>query len=158
MPAEPFAAVLAKLSRFNLTDEIQAETVVVACGSSFDLFRGRSDTHGNIAIRRLRIILQDDPEFLKVCTLQSTYTVYVSLLLLIPITQRLLRELKLWSRLDHPNVLRLLGVAMRPEDAGFPCFITLWMENGTVRSYLESHADTDTFPLVRQLQSPLTSS
>ncbi|KAH7912184.1 kinase-like domain-containing protein [Hygrophoropsis aurantiaca] len=53
--------------------------------------------------------------------------------------KRLRRELKAWRGLDHPNIVPLLGVA-----TGFGPYTAMvcpWMENGTLGSYIESHAN-----------------
>ena len=66
------------------------------------------------------------------------------------ILQNISRELGIWSSLDHPNVLLLLGYTMNG-GATF-AFICQWMENGTTREYLKEHPETDTFQMVRELQ------
>ena len=62
------------------------------------------------------------------------------------IQQNISRELGIWSSLDHPNVLPLLGYTMNG-GATF-AFICQWMENGTAREYLREHPETDTFQMV----------
>ncbi|EJD03396.1 kinase-like protein, partial [Fomitiporia mediterranea MF3/22] len=46
------------------------------------------------------------------------------------------KELYIWSRLSHENVLPLQGFAL---DKGFPIVISEWMANGTLREYLKKH-------------------
>ncbi|KIK77311.1 hypothetical protein PAXRUDRAFT_835030 [Paxillus rubicundulus Ve08.2h10] len=49
--------------------------------------------------------------------------------------KKLRAEVHIWSRLDHPNVLRLYGIA-----DGFshlPALVSQWAENGTLTQYLE---------------------
>ncbi|KIK77312.1 hypothetical protein PAXRUDRAFT_387447 [Paxillus rubicundulus Ve08.2h10] len=49
--------------------------------------------------------------------------------------KKLRGEIHIWSRLDHPNVLRLYGIA-----DGFshlPALVSQWAENGTLTQYLE---------------------
>lgn len=55
--------LLVKLKHLDLTDEIRGDRTVVACGSSFDVLCGYSETHGKVAIRKLRVILQNNPDF-----------------------------------------------------------------------------------------------
>lgn len=50
-----------------------------------------------------------------------------------------------WSKLSHPNILSLLGYIVDDE---YPCLISEWMENGTVRQYLETHPELDILNLV----------
>lgn len=54
--------------------------------------------------------------------------------------RRLRRELKVWSRLRHNNIVPLYGTV-----SGFGQFIALvcpWYDNGSLSSYLESHGET----------------
>ncbi|KIJ10213.1 hypothetical protein PAXINDRAFT_172219 [Paxillus involutus ATCC 200175] len=49
--------------------------------------------------------------------------------------KKLRAEIHIWSRLSHPNVLRLYGIA-----DGFshlPALVSQWAENGTLTQYLE---------------------
>ncbi|KAF9235055.1 kinase-like domain-containing protein [Melanogaster broomeanus] len=54
--------------------------------------------------------------------------------------QRLRREIKVWLRLDHINVLPLFGTAMG--FGQFPAMVCPWLENGALTSYLESRGDS----------------
>ena len=56
------------------------------------------------------------------------------------------REANAVAMLDHPNILPLLGYTLR-DGASF-AFICEWMENGTLREYLQSHPEADTFKVV----------
>ncbi|KAF9231373.1 kinase-like domain-containing protein, partial [Melanogaster broomeanus] len=53
--------------------------------------------------------------------------------------QRLLREMEVWRRLKHANILALCGVTF-----GFgplPALVCLWMDNGTITTHLEVQQD-----------------
>lgn len=50
------------------------------------------------------------------------------------------RELHTWSKCDHPNVLRLLGLV---EFRGQVGMVSQWIENGSIWVYLSRHPDTD---------------
>ncbi|KIK99378.1 hypothetical protein PAXRUDRAFT_822796 [Paxillus rubicundulus Ve08.2h10] len=53
--------------------------------------------------------------------------------------KRLRRELKVWEKLDHENIMPLWGVA-----SGFGVMLAMvcpWAENGTLTGYLEQHRD-----------------
>ncbi|KAG2140918.1 kinase-like protein [Suillus bovinus] len=55
-------------------------------------------------------------------------------------SRRFRRELKVWSRLRHDNIVPLYGTV-----SGFGRFIALvcpWYDNGSLSSYLESHGET----------------
>lgn len=45
-----------------------------------------------------------------------------------------LRELRIWSSLDHPNVLPLLGYVMH---GSYPAFVSKWMVHGSLLKYME---------------------
>jgi hypothetical protein len=42
----------------------------------------------------------------------------------------------MWSKVQHPNVLPLLGYAFCG-DTGYPLIISEWMSNGTTSNYLK---------------------
>ncbi|KAG8736038.1 hypothetical protein FRC10_009870, partial [Ceratobasidium sp. 414] len=52
--------------------------------------------------------------------------------------QRAARELYTWSKCGHPNVLPLLGLAKFQNQIRM---VSLWMENGSLPSYLDKHPD-----------------
>lgn len=61
--------------------------------------------------------------------------------------QRAVRELWIWSELDHPNILPFLGYAN--EGRAFPSLITAWMKNGTAKHYLKRCGSAYIMTLVR---------
>ncbi|OJA11923.1 hypothetical protein AZE42_06143 [Rhizopogon vesiculosus] len=72
-------------------------------------------------------------------------------------SRRLLRELKVWSRLRHDNIVPLYGTA-----SGFGPFVALvcpWYKNGSLSSYLESVGDAlsvvDRFRLLSDVSAGL---
>ncbi len=56
------------------------------------------------------------------------------------------RELRIWSSLDHPNVLPLLGYVMYGD---YPALVSRWMVNGSLRNYIEMFPDTSVIRMVR---------
>ncbi|QRV76942.1 Tyrosine kinase specific for activated [Ceratobasidium sp. AG-Ba] len=58
--------------------------------------------------------------------------------------KRTARELYCWSRLEHKNVLKLLGLA---EFRGFMAMVSPWMLNGTVLDYVRGHPEVDRLQL-----------
>ncbi|KAM6502858.1 kinase-like protein [Amanita muscaria] len=45
------------------------------------------------------------------------------------------RELELWSKINHKNILPLLGIAYINAYANIPAFISPWMENGSTKQF-----------------------
>ncbi|KAJ3576323.1 hypothetical protein NP233_g491 [Leucocoprinus birnbaumii] len=54
------------------------------------------------------------------------------------------REAKIWQQLDHPNVLKFLGLGIHFGYRGIPVLISPWCDNGTVLEYLRTHLSLDT--------------
>lgn len=57
-----------------------------------------------------------------------------------------MRELYIWSKVEHMNVQKLIGVIMFQGRLGM---ISPWMEKGDLRKYLRSHPGADRYQLVR---------
>ncbi|KAJ8580210.1 kinase-like protein [Rhizopogon salebrosus TDB-379] len=55
---------------------------------------------------------------------------------------RILRELRVWLRLNHPTIVPLLGIAYI--DPLFPAFVSQWMSSGTLYTYLHKQASIST--------------
>jgi serine/threonine protein kinase len=49
------------------------------------------------------------------------------------------RELRVWQKLDHKNVIKLYGTAQG--FGSYASMISPWMENGNLHSYLERQGD-----------------
>ena len=66
----------------------------------------------------------------------------------------MVRELGIWRRLDHPNIVPLFGTA-RGEDFGsdHPCMVSMWMPHGTLIEYLKHCGTTLSLPGRIQLVS-----
>jgi len=62
-------------------------------------------------------------------------------------TQRLCREVLIWKRLSHPNVLPLLGVSVSKNPTYFR-IISEWMPNGNVTEYVGSNQEANRLRLV----------
>ncbi|KAH8115058.1 kinase-like domain-containing protein [Phellopilus nigrolimitatus] len=127
IPREMLDSVLAKVSHLNLTDVVQKNPEMVACGGYCDVFEGRwlkdgSSEPRKVAIKRIRIHLGE-----------AKFTRYLA------------REIHVWSSLHHPNILPFCGYML---EGNFPSLVSEWMENGTVRRYLERRPDLDLLPLV----------
>ncbi|KAI5116778.1 hypothetical protein M0805_008733 [Coniferiporia weirii] len=56
------------------------------------------------------------------------------------------KEIYIWSKLDHPNLLRLLGFIK--DEGNLPSLVSEWMNNGSVLEYVKSHPDCDVIHLI----------
>ncbi|KAI5118218.1 hypothetical protein M0805_004706 [Coniferiporia weirii] len=118
--------VLSKLSHLDLTGRVISNSAIMkAHGGYCDIFIGSLSPvlpgHAwkvKVAIKRLRIHLHDDRVF----------------------TKFLAKEIHVWSRLDHPNVLPLIGYML---EGAYPSLISEWIENGTVTNFLRDNPGTD---------------
>jgi len=55
-------------------------------------------------------------------------------------------EVAAWAKLDHPNILRCLGLMVHPVQ-----IMTGWMSNGQAIEYVQVHKSADRVRLVRSL-------
>ncbi|KAI5119139.1 hypothetical protein M0805_005218 [Coniferiporia weirii] len=118
--------VLSKLGHLDLTGRVVLVSAVAkAHGGYCDIFIGNFSPiypgHAwkvKVAIKRLRILLYDDRMF----------------------TKLLAKEMHVWSKLDHPNVLPFIGYII---ENGYPSLVSEWIENGTVTTYLKENPETD---------------
>jgi hypothetical protein len=53
--------------------------------------------------------------------------------------QRLCREALVWRQLKHSNILPFIGLnsTLFPGNT-LPCFLSMWMENGTLKDYVQT--------------------
>jgi len=66
-------------------------------------------------------------------------------LMILAILQKVLREAHVWSKLDHENVLPLLGITTAFDHT--VSMVSLWMEAGNAFDYVQNK-DIDPRPLV----------
>ncbi|KAG9084174.1 hypothetical protein FS749_005426 [Ceratobasidium sp. UAMH 11750] len=66
--------------------------------------------------------------------------------------KRTARELYTWSKCEHPNVVRLLGLARFRDQIAM---VSLWMENGQLRTYINQYPNVDRFDLCIQIADGL---
>ncbi|KIM60326.1 hypothetical protein SCLCIDRAFT_961143 [Scleroderma citrinum Foug A] len=66
--------------------------------------------------------------------------------------ERIIREARAWSRIQHKNILPLIGIVTTFDHA--VSFISPWMDNGNAYDYVQNHAN-DPRPLVLDIASGL---
>lgn len=59
--------------------------------------------------------------------------------------QRIVRELRIWSRMKHENILPLFGVWTNfgEQNANYPVPVAPWMDDGDLFSYLQAHKELE---------------
>ncbi|OCB91521.1 kinase-like protein [Sanghuangporus baumii] len=121
-------AILSGLTHLDLSHSvIFNEKKVVAGGSYGDICTGSCTILGRgkikVAIKRLRFWCRDD--------IETLFT----------------REIYVWSKLSHRNILPLLGYAI-DKSTEFPMLISEWMENGSAWNFVTRHLDCDIMHLL----------
>ncbi|KLO18203.1 kinase-like protein [Schizopora paradoxa] len=107
--------VFSALKGFDLNGLIQdIEDIPFALGSTCDIFRARSSRHKkSVAVKRIRGFLVKNASYAKDLGVR----------------------VRLWSRLEHPNVLPFLGFSLEGTMA-IPNIVSEYMKNGTMREYM----------------------
>ena len=72
-----------------------------------------------------------------------------------PSWQVFYKEVIVWKRLQHPNIVPFLGVPAKTPPFEIVCG---WMENGTITEYVRKHPDVDRVCLVSGFIPILTTS
>jgi len=120
------------------------EGVPFATHGYTDLWK-RDLNGGKFAIKALRFHPDDDS---REATQVTTFSVGRSLR--IPRgshhhLQRFCKEVLLWKRLNHPNILAFHGASVNQNRL---CIVSLWMENGDVVSYTRKNPEANRLQLV----------
>lgn len=113
---------------------------VKALGASCDVYTGytRVGPHRmKVAVKKLRIYCDEEPAVAKVRVLFE-YHIYLPKMMGSMILQRLVKEAYIWSKLEHRNVLPLVGFFL--DDLQSPHLVSTWMEKGTLFDRLKSSA------------------
>ncbi|KAG8791136.1 hypothetical protein FRC12_010073 [Ceratobasidium sp. 428] len=106
----------------------------VARGAFGDIYRARYTDGLEVAIKSLRIY--NSPNAPSRRELEKTSV----------------RELLIWSKLDHPNVLGLLGICVFGGEIGM---VSEWMANDNATGYVVKHPDADRLGLVADIAAGL---
>ncbi|KAG8957609.1 hypothetical protein FRC03_009975 [Tulasnella sp. 419] len=70
------------------------------------------------------------------------------------LNMRFMREVLLWKRLKHPNIVPLLGLTLDAQSS--PTLISPWYPHGNVIQYLQSNPEADRTSLASDVASGLT--
>ncbi|KAI5122714.1 hypothetical protein M0805_009767 [Coniferiporia weirii] len=118
---------LINLSALDLTGRVHYDNKPMKCGgSSGDVFTGVYELPDRskmvVAIKTLRKLSDDIPKIAA-------------------------KEIYVWSKLKHRNLILLLGFVNNPE-SGLPSLVSEWMEHGSVLAYVEGHPECDVLHLI----------
>ena len=94
-----------------------------------------------VAVKELNPV-GDDEERLKLGTVRHSYSSLLRSLTNTAHHQSFARELRVWSRVDHPNVLPLTGFFL-DANATVALFIAPFEPHGNLRRYLERALTSD---------------
>ncbi|KAJ3893142.1 kinase-like domain-containing protein [Lentinula edodes] len=112
---------------FSVNDVIRIGTHAVSGGGFADIWLGRLNNM-NVCLKVLRIFTSNGKEFCE--------------------------EALVWKQLDHPNVLPFIGVNEILFSPSY-CFISPWMKNGNIMTYLENHPEQNRLPWISQVADGL---
>ncbi|KDN41373.1 hypothetical protein RSAG8_07488, partial [Rhizoctonia solani AG-8 WAC10335] len=109
----------------HLIDTAQCSAVPVSEGGYGDIWKGVLIGLGHVAMKSLRVNNGRGK-----------------------LNKRLAQELYAWSKADHENVLKLLGLAYYKDSI---VMISPWMQYGSINAYLEQHPDTNRLHIAIQI-------
>jgi len=66
------------------------------------------------------------------------------------------RELRVWSRVDHPNITPLCGFSSDFHRDSIPCLVSPYYINGNITSYLKVHRGVNRMALIAQISVALS--
>ncbi|KLO08496.1 kinase-like protein [Schizopora paradoxa] len=130
---EQLRKLLKGLRSIDLSNDIYDQTEHFhAHGGSSDVFKAKSRKLGNVdvAVKRLRFHIYRNKDVSKI----------------------IFRELRVWSKLSHPNILPLLGYVMYGE---YPALVSKWMVRGSVREYIEDRTNVSIMQMTRGIVAGL---
>jgi serine/threonine protein kinase len=118
----------------------------IAAGQFGDVWKEEVQGHF-IAVKAVRVYVKSDVD--KVVKVRLILFGLLSLSLLkFSCNQAFSREAVTWAQLSHPNILPFYGIYQLNENCSRPCFISPWMENGTITQFLERRPDANRVALV----------
>ncbi|KZT57396.1 kinase-like protein, partial [Calocera cornea HHB12733] len=99
----------------------------VARGGFADVWRGKRTSDGlDVALKGLRLNSEDAK-----------------------LKKLLVREISIWSKLNHTNVLPFLGITSHRSLAVKHLLVSPWQSSGNVIKYLQTHEDADRSKIIR---------
>ncbi|KAG8714157.1 hypothetical protein FRC08_012297, partial [Ceratobasidium sp. 394] len=142
MPAHEIIVHLGAHGCQNVTHLLDAASCGVSPleGGGFgDVYRGQLIDNTAVAVKTMRFQIASSTEGHK--SLKSSNS--------LKWMQRAARELHVWSKCQHPNVLPLLGVVVFKNQIGM---VSKWMERGNLRWHINQNPDVNRCKLIEIAQ------
>ncbi|KAL5496066.1 hypothetical protein ACEPAH_3159 [Sanghuangporus vaninii] len=120
--------VIDRLQGLDLSGRVHDAKILCGVGGYADVSQGelkplgRDDITIPIAIKRMRFYLRDD------------------------IRELFQKEIYVWSKFNHENVIRLLGYSF--DNYGYPLLVSKWMRDGSAWAFVNSYREADVLPLI----------
>ncbi|KAG8708053.1 hypothetical protein FRC08_000131 [Ceratobasidium sp. 394] len=136
MTVEELIACLGNRGCADITDQLNLEsctTYPLFSGGFGDVYRGKTRDGIEVAIKTMRLYVTSEGGDKKRLN-------------------RAARELYTWSRFNHPNVAKLLGLAKFRDHVGM---ISTWETNGSLHNYLEKRPQANRCQLSTQIAEGL---
>ena len=105
---------------------------IVPVRRSGTINRRKSLTSFQVAVKLLRVLTWNDQDGVR--ARKVGYSIPFTCMLFKTVVQRLNREVYVWHRLEHPNVVKLFGTSYHI--SGRPAMVMQWYENGNATEYL----------------------
>lgn len=120
----------------------------IASGGFGDVWKGIYNGR-EVAIKALRVYKNEGKRKVSRVSMALRYgALWVPSAQAYSFRQVFYKEITIWKRLSHPNIVPFLGVA----DGPAPLSMVLeWMPNGDVRHYAKNHPEVDRLQLVRHI-------
>ena len=120
---------------------VSTGSIPVASGTFADVWRGTYPPSSVVAIKALRIYNNDELRTVQKVCFQGFHEQLADD---VGYHQQLFKEVVVWRRLSHPNVLPFLGITATVFRLGV---VSEWMPNGHIGQYLTSNPSTNRLPL-----------
>lgn len=123
------------------------DSKVIGAGAFGDVSKAQYTLPGRaatvVAIKRIRSHVEDDLEFVTAFYRSPARIYYWCLIFLFQLIEK---EIYIWSKLKHANILPLLGYVL--DNSGYPLLVSEWMVNGSARDYTLKNEECDLLKLV----------
>jgi len=72
------------------------------------------------------------------------------------VNTRLLREIRVWASVNHPNISPFFGVSLNFDRPLTPCLVSPYYRHGDILKYLKDHSRVNELPLIVHISEALS--